>query len=392
MNRWFAQVPSSVLRPAWAGLFVLGLALPAAMSPAARAAVTLGVSPAVVELRADPGGEGRQPVTVLNGSDEAIEVATAVESYKGAEGDWSAVEWLTAEPANFRLESGESRAVEVAIEVPGGLAAGGRYAQVSFTTGGGTVEGSGAAVAGKVGVAFLVVVEGDGEIERAVALERFAPTLEPDGRVGFRALLRNEGNVHARPVGAVAIGDEAGDPFGSLELPPGGTLLPDDSLLMAARGSLPLDRAARYTARAVVEYGEGEPLTAEVAFVPVAALTIPMLSVCENLNRGPSFTLGLRNDGELGLLPRVELVLRYADGNPLSGAMPSDPGLLWPGETVELSLDYPERLVSGEYILVARVDYAPPSPDGETVLPPVEQETTFAIGGLGDGVAPVCGT
>ncbi|MGH2559700.1 MAG: hypothetical protein ACRDJH_11590 [Thermomicrobiales bacterium] len=390
MTRWSAD--SSALRPAWAILLVLGLALPAASPPGARAAVTLGVSPAVVELRADAGAEGEQSVTVLNGGDEDIEVATAVEAYKGADGERSAVAWLTAAPASFRLEPGESRAVEVAIEVPGGLTSGGRYAQVSFTTGGGAVEGSGAAVAGKVGVAFLVVVEGDGEIERAVALERFAPTLEPDGRVGFRALVRNDGNVHARPTGAVAISDGTGEPFGSLEMPQGGTLLPDDSLLMAARGSLPLDPAARYTARAVVEYGEEEPITAEVAFAPVAALTIPTLSVCENLDRGPTLTLGLRNEGELGLLPRVELALREADGMALGGATPPDPLLLWPGETVEFGLDYPERLVSGEYVLAVRVDYAMPSADGQTILPPVEQETVFAIGGLGDGAAPVCGT
>ncbi|MGH2532443.1 MAG: hypothetical protein ACRDJW_09065 [Thermomicrobiales bacterium] len=390
MDRWVAH--SFVPRSAWVFVLVLGLALPAAMPAGTRAAVTLGVSPAVVELKAAPGAEGRQPITVLNGGDEAIAVATAVEPYKGAEGERSAVAWLTAEPASFRLEPGETRAVEVVIEIPDGLESGGRYAQVSFTTGGGTVEGSGAAVAGKVGAAFLVVVEGRGEITREVALERFAPTLEPDGRVGFWALLRNAGNIHARPLGAVAIKDEADDPFGSLDLPQSGTLLPDDNLLMAARGSLPLDPAARYTAEAVVDYGEEEPITAEVEFAPHAALSVSTLSLCENFDRGPTLTVGIRNDGDLGLLPRVDLALRQIDGAPLGGATPPDPLLLWPGETAELILDYPDRLVSGEYVLAVRVDYTTPSPDGPTILPPVEQETAFAIGGLGNGAAPVCGT
>jgi hypothetical protein len=172
---------------------------PFASGHRARAAMSLKVSPALVELKADPGAHGDQPITVENDGDQDIAVITGVEAYKQAEGDWSAVDWLHADLSNFTLKPGEARQIDVKINVPDGLKTGGRYALVTFTAGGGQTQGNGASIAGKLGVAFLMTVDGKGKLKRQVKVDHFAPVLESDGRIGFQASLRNDGNIHANP-------------------------------------------------------------------------------------------------------------------------------------------------------------------------------------------------
>lgn len=376
-------------RPLLGLLLLAGVAFPAAVPRSARADVSLRISPAIIELAAEPGGKGSQPLTIGNGGTDPVDIAAAVEPYKGADGERSAVDWLNVEPAEFRLEPGEERAVDVDIDVPRGLKSGGRYALVTFTTGVGTAAGNGAAIAGKLGAAFLVTVKGKGKLERAVGLEHFAPFLEPDGRIGFRALLRNDGNIHVRPAGAVAVADEAGKPLAALDLEGPTSLLPGDEALLAGHGSLPLPTAT-YRADALVDYGGEKPLTATIEFEPHAAFTVTEITVCENLDRGPTVDLTLRNDGDLGLLPAIRLDLRSVDGQAAPQPSPAPPVVLWPHETATVTGEFGERLLSGEYVLTVRADYAAPAEDGQTVLPPVEKEAPFRIGGLGEGAVPLC--
>jgi hypothetical protein len=384
------DAPARPMRLALGLAVLLSVAGWAGYARPAGAAVSFGVAPARVELVADPGAAGTQTLTVTNGGDGPVEVTARVEPYKGAAGEWSAVDWLAVEPAAFTIEPGAEQAVEVALEVPAGLDAGGRYAAVTFTTGASTAGGSGAAMAGQIGVPFLIAVEGGGDLVRRARLARFAPTLSWDGRVGFAALVRNEGNLHLLPAGEVAVGPVAGEPLGRLALAPTTALLPGSETVLPAEGTLPLDRAATFRATVSVAYGEGEAAVAAVEFAPEAALAIAGIGACENLDRGPTARLSLRNDGQLGLQPLALVTVRDANGGVLGTVAAAAPSLLWPGETAEVAIDLPERLVSGEYALVFRVDYAPPAPDGTTFLSPIEQETAIQVGGLGGAAIPLC--
>jgi hypothetical protein len=357
----------------------------------AQASVSLRVSPALIELEADPGAKGEQPITVENNGDETMTVGTAVETYKQAADEWSAVEWLRAEPESFTLEPGEVRQIDVQIDVPDGLNSGGRYAMVTFTTGGGQTEGNGASIAGKIGVAFLMTVDGKGKVERGVDLDHFAPVLEPDGRIGFSALLKNEGNVHANPVGVVSILDAHDEPFGSLEVVQSTALLPGDQTVLAAEGSLPMASDSEYQAEIAIDYGAKKAVKSDVAFRPVAKLAVTGISVCENLDRGPTVTVSLQNQGELGLIPPLQLELRNSSG--IAAPQPASPetGIVWPGEAREVVADVSDRLSSGDYTIHLRADYASPDAVGRTVLPPIEQDFSFSIGGLNGNAAPLCG-
>ena len=373
-------------------LALLGGAAASAVSPpAVRAEVTFSVAPSRVELDAKPGGTGSQVLTVGNGGDEPVELTTIVEPYKGATGDRSAVDWLTPEPASFRLEPGEEQEVTVKVTVPKDLKSGGRYAAVSFTTGAKSVEGSGMAMAGKIGVPFLMKVKGKGEMTQQASLERFAPVMAPDGRIAFLTLLRNEGNLHVLPAGAVEISQgEDDEPLARLDIQQTTAVLPDSEVVLATQGTVPLEASASYRARAVVEYGGEAPVTAEAKFTPKAALAVASTSICENLDRGPTLKVELRNEGDLGLQPAMQLSIRSALGDPRGNAPPLSSVLVWPGDTSEAAVDFPERLTSGEYVLVVQVAVTPPDAEGRVAIPPIEQETAFQIGGLGGDAIPLC--
>jgi hypothetical protein len=371
-------------------VLVASVLTPFASGHSARAAMSLRVSPALIELRADPGAHGDQPINVENNGDETISVSTGVEAYKQATGDWSAVDWLQAKPGNFTLEPGESREIDVKIAVPDGLKTGGRYALVTFTTGGNKTQGNGASIAGKIGVAFLMTVDGKGKLNRNVEVDHFAPVFEADGRVGFQASMRNDGNIHANPQGVVTVLDAQDKPFGSLVIPLGTALLPGDQTMLSADGSLPMAGDVEYHAEAAIDYGAKKEIKAEVRFRPIAKLAVTDISVCENLDRGPTVTVGLQNQGELGLTPPLHLEMQGATGGTTPQPNAPQSATIWPGEQTNVVMDVSDRLSSGQYTIHLRADYAAPDANGHTVLPPVQQDYTFSIGGTGGDTAPLC--
>lgn len=362
-------------------MFRLGLGIAALMAlwaltawptPPARADVTLSVVPSMVEVAATPGGRGTQQIVVYNEGSEPFQATASVEPYKEATGDRSAVEWLKVEPENLKLAPGQKQTVTVSITVPSNLDSGGRYASAAFKTKASFGNGARTGVSGKLGVPFLISVQGRGPLIRQLTLDRVLPVLEVDGRVGFRALLSNCGNVHVGARGTVEVTRADGSLAGRLEFIEMNALLPQTDDTLAANGSLPLDEGAVYRARAVIDYGGDKPAIGEVTFTPKAALAPVSLSAHENPDRGPTLSLGLRNAGELGLVPRSEFAIRDAQGKMLGEAPPPTPPFIWPGQTVTVETQYGRRLSTGDYVLVAWVQYG--------TAPPITHAAAFRIG------------
>lgn len=354
-----------------------------------RAAVSLTVSPALIELDAKPGGKGSQAVTITNGGDAPLDLTVAVEPYRSATGDRSAIDWLTVKPATLTIEPGQQGSVTVTITVPKKLKSGGRYAAVSFTTqpkGG----GNGAAMAGKIGVPFMIAVKGSGKLTEKATLEHFAPVMTPDGRVAFAALIHNTGNLHLRPTGEIQLARAGGASLGKIAFQPTIAILPGGEGLIMSEESVPLPAGGSYQATATFDYGATSPLKRDITFTPKPALSIMQTGVCENLDRGPTVRIGLHNDGSLGLQPRVQVAIQKAGGNALGIASPMSQVVVWPGEQSDLVIDVPQRLDSGSYTAALHVDLAAPDSSGRTAVPPIEQSMSFQIGGLGDDAAPLC--
>ncbi|MGH2561592.1 MAG: hypothetical protein ACRDJH_21200, partial [Thermomicrobiales bacterium] len=187
-----------------------------------RAQVSIGVTPSVLDLFADPGDEGVQDITVFNDSEQPVAATVEVDQLGNVADDYSAVEWLSVEPREVELQPGEETAVLLSIDVPDDIASGGRYASVKVTTKAAERDdaGSGVTIAGQLVVGVLFTVIGDGDVVKEISVEQFAPVLEPDGRVGFHGQMTNTGNIHITGTGhADLFGNESDDePVASLEL------------------------------------------------------------------------------------------------------------------------------------------------------------------------------
>jgi P pilus assembly chaperone PapD len=353
-------------------------------TPPAAASVGVGVTPSLLELAATPGGRGGQDLTISNAGDQPVDATVTASPLQGAAADNSAVAWLTVMPASVHLDPSQEQTVNVAIDVPDGLASGGYYASVTITTGATQAAGAAAGFAAQVGVPFLFTIEGTGEVRAEATLDRFAPVLESDGRIGFAALVRSTGNVYIEAQGAVEIADASGAPFASLEFPRSARILPTDARLLNAQGSVPLQAGQSFTATATLSYGDnGTPLTTTQTFTAQPPVVTPdQLGVCENLDRGPTLSLGLHNDGQLGALPGVTLAIRAADGTDLGETTMPDAVLVWPNETDTFTADFPQRLESGQYVFAVTTRIGQDQP--------VTKELPFQIGGIDGTPAPLC--
>jgi len=367
-----------------AGIVAGGAAL--AARPVA-AGVSFTVGPALLDLSATPGATGTHELTVSNTGDVPLAANVAVESIPEVPEDHTAASWLSVSPSEIVLDLDAQQRIAVEIEVPEDSASGGRYARITITTSADAADpgDNAAAIAGQVGVGVLLTVEGDGELIRAAEVTKFAPVLEADGRIGFRALVRNTGNVHLLPRGTIEVREPGNAAFGTLELKETTPHLPGATVLLASHGSLPLPPDTPYDARLAVTYAHGDEqqhTEAAASFRVDAALALAAATLCENLDRGPTMRVGLQNEGTVGLESLVSFTVQSTSGQPVGGATVADPAIAWPQETTELVTDLPQRLESGAYVLAVTATYG----TGQTV----DIEIPFDIGGTEGAPIPLC--
>ena len=355
------------------------------LSTSAGATISFSVSTGLVDLTGAPGSTGSQELLIRNDGDESLELRIAVEPNPSVSSDRSAVAWLSLETDALTIQSGDGASLRVQITIPDDVESGGYYARVTLTSATDEAADNVTAVAGQLAVGFMITVDGRGEIEQSAAIGRFAAVLEQDGRIGFRVELINNGNVHLiNPSGIIEVVDDAGASYGNLPIPETIPLLPGNTSVMSTQGSLPMTAGAAYRAEAGISYsGLETPLTASTDFMIEPLLEAGNITICENLDRGPTLTVELANSGTIGLQPVVFMQVSTADGTSLGSAPVATGQLLWPDEGRVLSIDFPERLPSGEYRLLTTVSF---DPLGESIV----LDTPFQIGGIDGDPVPFC--
>ncbi len=370
----------SILGAVLAGVLLIGAA-------PASAEVTIGVSPAILELEGRGGDAGRIEITVSNQGDEPYDAVTDLLPFESMIDDRSALEWSRVTPDRLHLEPGERAVVTYILDIPDEIASGGRYAAVAVATDPGT-PGTGPTMAARIVVPVFLTVHGEGDLDRSTALERSALFLEPDGRLGFRAQVRNDGNVHVPIAGSVTV--TARDPAADATLDlVSGRVLPGRTRVYAADATLPLPLGGTYDLTVRLGTGDedgamvGDPTHAVDATVDATpVLTVESASVCENLDRGPLLQATLRNGGAIGIVPAVTFQILDASGTAVDSVPGSDRPLAWPDTSTLVTADLGERLDTGAYTLVATASYG----GGLTQ----ELRVPFSIGGDPATAAPLC--
>lgn len=286
-----------------------------------------------------------------------IRISASIEQLRGGAGSPSAVDWLTVEPGSVLVAGYGEQTVTVAIQVPEGeLASGGWYAAVAFDAVSIDPLQDVETTTARTAVPFLINVDGRGPLLREAAVERFAPVLEPDGRVSFRAQLVNSGNVHVVADGSVEIGG-GGD--GLLPAKPAfvesSEVFPWESYEMTAGPAVPLTPGGSYTATATFSYGVTALLSAGSEFTVTPAPKVTDLQAIERPGLPMEIVVTLVNEGDLALRPRVQVYVHRADGTVSGTTFNSGPSVLLPGKPGDMRFDFQRPLPPGDHTLVAEV-------------------------------------
>jgi hypothetical protein len=243
------------------------------------------------------------------------------------------------------------------------------------------------AVAGRILVPVFLTVKGEGELVRRPALERAAVFLEPDGRLGVRVDVSNDGNVHVPLTGSIELSSQGTDARARLGIAVG-RVLPGTVRTYAGDATVPLPLASTYDVIVTMGLPDeheamGDPAIREAFTVDaIPTLDLADVAVCENLDRGPTVSGTLVNDGALGVIPTITFAVVGDDGQAVDSAQAPDRPLVWPGDRVAVAADLSGRLSGGSYTLVANAAFGPDL-RVETSLP-------FSIGGDPSTAAPLC--
>ncbi len=243
-------------------LGLLALSVSNALPSFAQESVSLTVSPPSFDFGLNPGVSESNVIKVINPSNVEVELEARVENILGTtdigqvrfteeETEFSLSSWVTVSPSRFRLKAGESKTISFTIKVPANAEPGGHYGSILIGTIAAEGGGTGSAIVQRVGSLLLVRVSGKANETAAMAgfttktfvgawdeiksqdntTTYFIPKEEKNdlekpvsyfskGPVAFDLAIKNNGNVHIRPVGFVTIYNMFGKKVTQLAIEP----------------------------------------------------------------------------------------------------------------------------------------------------------------------------
>jgi len=256
----------------------------------------LEISPALIDVSADSGKSYNLDVTVHNVTKYALDFSASVDDFgaKDETGQPSIIldstdslptsikTWVRAIPS-FRLQSNETKHINVSMVIPSDAEPGGHYGVIRFTGKSPDATGSIGQVA-SAGTLVLVRVSGDAKETLELASLDITKggtkgTLFESGPLTFVSRFKNTGSVHVKPVGQIEIRDA----FGHSNVLPlnaaGGNILPGS----IRRFESPLNTTwmfGHYTADLSIAYGTtGQAIVRTISFwvIPYKLILLGLL-------------------------------------------------------------------------------------------------------------------
>jgi hypothetical protein len=257
---------------------------------AAESGQAFSISPPLVELQADPGKTVNATIKLTNVSSGSLTMTVQANNFgsKNETGEpnilfddvatpYTLKGWVGL-PGGFELASKETRTLTIPITVPASAEPGGHYGVVRFT---GVAAGGLNEVSLSASIGSLILLQVSGNIKQQARVEDFyASTTKYEktsffetSPITFVTRIKNEGNIHIKPTGTVAVRDMFGkevavlrmngDPTDEKNKP--GSILPQS----VRRFDAALKDSAtfgRYTATLSMSYGDDKTLQQETVF------------------------------------------------------------------------------------------------------------------------------
>lgn len=268
----------------------------------ADAAQGIEISPAIVDLNAERGKTYTVKLTVRNVTPDTLVYSSEVNDFTSKDESGapqvligstlpeaaSIVKWVSVEE-EFSLQSREARTIFAVITIPQDAEPGGHYGAIRFSGRAPDLQETGVGLSASAGMLLLIRV--DGAITEKASLESFrtaAPTdlskqagLFQAGPIGFVARVKNEGNVHIKPVGVIEITDVFGNVVGSVPINQDGSknVLPNSIRRFESEFKSGW-MFGIYTANLTLGYGKtGQAITSTITFwvIPYTLIAIALL-------------------------------------------------------------------------------------------------------------------
>jgi len=264
-----------------------GLATASVSAQAANAGAAQGIelSPALVELNADYGKTYTVTIKITNVTASDLSYTTSADDFNAADetgsphilmdsnlpATASIRSWVATVP-QFTLRAHQSKVITAQIIVPTNAEPGGHYGVLRFSGRAPELTDTGVGLSASAGVLMLIRV--DGAISEKASLASFftaqsgkQSSFFETGSVTFVTRIKNEGNIHVKPVGSI----ELRDMFGGLvsTMPVNGdksNVLPNS--IRRFEGELKKDwMIGRYDANLTLSYGtHGQAITNTISF------------------------------------------------------------------------------------------------------------------------------
>lgn len=234
----------------------------------------LVITPPTFELAGNPGATITNTVRLENTNDYAIQIAVDRRNFtaigeEGAVGlteeetTFSLASWITVDPQEITIPPKGIRTFKYTITVPLQAEPGGHFGSLIFRTiPTEKLDGSGAALAQEIGSLILLRIAGD--TKEDAAIDSFAPqkSFYEYGPVTLETRMKNNGNVHVKPSGTIAITNIFGQKVATVALE-GKNVLPGAVRRLDATWDTKW-RFGRYTATLVLSYGKDQVQRAAV--------------------------------------------------------------------------------------------------------------------------------
>jgi hypothetical protein len=240
--------------------------------------MAITITPPFFELNVNPGDTWSSSIKVVNTNQSDMTVQTEVAGFRAAgdygngtfvglsdlAGDTDALaNWISLPAASVLIPRGGAAEVPFSVRIPTDASPGGHYAAILIGTGASPAEKGVSQVGVSTFISALIFVRVSGNVTEAASIQDFSSDRSfyqsPD--VHFSVLVRNDGNVHVRPVGTIQIYNAFGKERGEIPVNGTGTLgyvLPSSSREFSAtwQSGLNLFDIGPYTAVVTLAYGE----------------------------------------------------------------------------------------------------------------------------------------
>lgn len=264
--------------------------------------VTLSISPKIINISTNPGGEPESNVIRLtNGSDLPVEITTEAKNIlpTGEEGavdltsdqtSFSLVEWLTVEPTGVTLAPKTTQDFTITVAVPFNGEPGGHFGTVVFKTVPPEHDPGAAAATVSQEIAPVILVSVAGEITEEANIASFQATKSfwsNEKPITLDTRVENTGNVHFQPTGTITIKNMFGGEVTSIPLEEK-NVLPNSIRNITTEWSDPGFAIGRYRADLSLVYGEDDVILVSTTsftvipwqtLLPVGLTTIAVLFI-----------------------------------------------------------------------------------------------------------------